>query len=407
MSIAISKKDIPLKLTNEGFNVDAERLNIELSRATTIPRNITLPIVESAIADARFPVEDPRQVDETVTDLVRLIKTYMRPVIVRYGLDESGIVIINPRDYYNRDDIISSYTFTAFLHSNKPGTAFIDVTGVTRSLLEHGLLKEDERATFGDQISSFVVNHKNWAYANLTNDRYEFEERVRDIAEIFIEEFIYARWYVNYLNEISDQVSEQYFNVDKEYQIGIVAREKLPALLVALGYMTIDEVNNEEDLPFEEILENLTRFIQTKVLDGHQDEEPDELLISEMSRTVNLNFLNALFINSLDGNVKPDNFDYSLATNITYSQAEVEQAFFDASISIIRPDSIRQALHQVSGLPLSGLQDKADDLHETLVDIFKSILNNHYKEPHVIFTKILSAVAFELKSYVDDLEIAE
>lgn len=405
MTIAITKEDIPLKLLHGGgVDVDVERLNINLSRALTLPRNLTLPIIETAVADAHFPVMDMNDVDEAVTGLVRLIKTYARPVILRHGLNDNGLMIINPRDFYNIDDVIASYTFTSFLHARQPGQAFIDVTGVAASLMEHGLLKEDERATFGEELSRFVTTHKNWGYANLTPDRFVFEERVREIATIFIDDFIFSRWYVGYLDKVSDKVSDPYFIVDKDMKIDLQAKEQLSTLLIALGYMKIDDFSKNEELPFEEILEKMTTRVYDHILSTVDTENIDDVTISELSRLVNLNFLNGLYINALDGNTHPDKFDYNVIHNLVYTQAEIEHHFLDSAVSMIRPDTLRGALHEVSGLPLASLQDEADALHETMTDIFKRVLEDHLHEPHLIFHSIVSTLSMELQAYAKKLE---
>lgn len=147
----------------------------------------------------------------------------------------------------------------------------------------------------------------------------------------------------------------------------------------------------------------LTTHVQQNALETFPDDEVEDNL-DEINRLVNLNFLNALYINALDGKKTHKTFDVGLSHNIVFSQAEIEEYFLETAVGIIRPDAIREALHSMTGLPMSALQDITDQIHETMVDVFLTAMKEDYTEPYTIFNKVLQTLHIELQAFIKTLE---
>lgn len=392
MITRLSRKDIPLQVLETGY------IDINKDAVMKVLRKILVDVEQDTIealydfaytvVELPIPPENASQAKEYINEFVRIIKVQARPLLLGEQLESSGITLINPREIYNINDIHASYTMGAYMNLGAPGSPYIDVSKVVIALINNGIMTEDEREMFISDLNSFVASSREWGFANLTWNRNEFEYRIQNIASKFIDNFIYSRWLVIYNNELMDSTVTPLVFINKDGYVKISEDQlgKVIDLLLALGYGG-NEKNDEE---VSQILEKLVYRLQELV----DNNEPDDNEYS-MSLYVNLGFVNAIYLNALDGNFTAKEFDFEKVNELEFSQIDVEQYFLDATINMIQYNNLMEFVKGITGKPSEDVQDITVELMDTINKTAAKALKENPNDVYKIFKIVTGNLKIE------------
>lgn len=395
MKTYIKGSDIPVKFNKGILAIDTMHVIKELGK-TGIDKGFVANIVYENLIDTDIQGLSVDEVNEYLEQKAELVNAAISHFAFIKKDEDMGYVFFNPRDYYNINDIHMAPNIYA--HYSLPGALVsFRIVGVTESLIRHGIIVEDERSEFGRVIYNSLISDPRFFTATTLHSVTEFQQRIREIAAGYIDDYIKGRMVSTELEKRYDlPQSTNYIIVNN----GIIELniEKLSVLMFAYGFVARDGGDlagiRSILLSIQEKVNSLYPPDFIEMIIESEDEFDRNQLLNEYNETL----INIIYYNAKSGFFTTEEFDVNIQIPYRKSQVEIEKEYFDACLRIMDTDYISEVLINNFDIEYSDAYHPSLEIRDHVLETFNALRNTE-NDPYILFTSAMEIVASTVKHY--------